>query len=263
MMIDRHWIKRAMATAVASTVCFAIAGGMANAADKVTVFAAASMKNALDNANKGWSEQTSKHVTASYAASSALAKQIEAGAPADVFISADLDWMSYLSDKKLVKEGTNANWLGNRIVLVAPKDAAKPVDIKQGFDLAGLLGGGKLAMGAPDTVPAGRYGKAALVKLGTWTAVEKSVAGAESVRAALALVSRGEAPYGIVYATDAAADPGVAVVGTFPEDSHPPIIYPIAILSESKAADASDYVDYLRSPKAAPFFEKEGFTVLK
>ncbi len=229
------------------------------AQEKVTVFAAASMKNALDNANKAWGHE----VTVSYAASSALAKQIEGGAPADVFISADLDWMKYLSDKKLVKDDTRSDWLGNRIVLVAQKDAVKPVEIKPGFDLAGLLKGGKLAMGEPKSVPAGKYGKAALEKLGVWSSVEKDVASAESVRAALALVSRGEAPYGIVYQTDAAADPGVSVVGTFPDDSHPPIIYPVAILSESKSPDALAYLDYLRSAKAAPFFEKEGFTVLK
>jgi molybdate transport system substrate-binding protein len=253
------------AAVLAAAVFVVVTGAInpATAQEKVTVFAAASMKNALDAANKAWTGEAGKEVTASYAASSALAKQIEAGAPADVFISADLDWMKYVSDKKLVKEDTKSNWLGNRIVLVAEKANAKPVEIKAGFDLAGLLNGGKLAMGAPDSVPAGKYGKAALEKLGTWASVEKSVAGAESVRAALALVSRGEAPYGIVYATDAAADPGVAVVGTFPEDTHPPIIYPIAILSDSKSADAGAYVDYLKSAKAAPFFESQGFTVLK
>ncbi len=170
----------------------------------------------------------------SYAASSALAKQIESGAPADIFISADLDWMDYVAKKDLVNEGTRANLLGNRIVLVTAKDKVKQVDIKQGFDLSGLLGDGRLAMGEVKSVPAGKYGKAALEKLGVWTSVESKVAGAESVRAALALVSRGEAPYGIVYQTDAAADEGVAIVGTFPADSHPPIIYPIAMLAEQQ-----------------------------
>ena len=257
MIINRRsWLGAVVATAAAAFLSLA---APAAAQEKVTVFAAASMKNALDNANKAWG----KEVTVSYAASSALAKQIEGGAPADIFISADLDWMKYVSDKKLVKEGTKTNWLGNRIVIVAAKDNAKPIDIKQGFDLAGLLKGGKLAMGEPNAVPAGKYGKAALEKLGVWASVEKSVASAESVRAALALVSRGEAPYGIVYATDAAADPGVVVVGKFPEDTHPPIIYPIAVLSESKAKDAAAYLEFLKSAKAAPFFEKEGFTVLK
>ncbi|MDP9591314.1 molybdate ABC transporter substrate-binding protein [Shinella sumterensis] len=233
------------------------------AAEKVTVFAAASLKNALDAANAAWQAETGNETAVSYAASSALAKQIEAAAPADLFISADLAWMDYVAEKKLIKDETRSNLLGNRIVLVAPKDAAKAVDIKEGFDLAGLVGDGKLAMGAVDSVPAGKYGKAALEKLGVWPSVESKVAGAESVRAALALVSRGEAPYGIVYETDAAADPGVAIVGTFPEDSHPPIIYPVAILAESRSPAAAAYLDFLKSEKAAPFFTGQGFTVLK
>ncbi|WP_439629673.1 molybdate ABC transporter substrate-binding protein [Shinella sp.] len=235
----------------------------AAAAEKVTVFAAASLKNALDAANAAWSKETGNETTVSYAASSALAKQIEAAAPADLFISADLAWMDYVAEKKLIKDDTRVNLLGNRIVLVAPKDKASTVEIKEGFDLAGLVGDGKLAMGAVETVPAGKYGKAALEKLGVWSSVEGKVAGAESVRAALALVSRGEAPYGIVYQTDAAADPGVAVVGTFPEDSHPPIIYPVAILNESKSAAAAAYLDFLKSEKAAPFFTEQGFSILK
>ena len=264
MNINRHsWVKFVVASAAAAFVTLASFAAPAAAQEKVTVFAAASMKNALDNANKAWGAQGGREVTVSYAASSALAKQIESGAPADIFISADLDWMKYLSDKKLVRQETRFNWLGNRIVLVAAKDAAKPVDIRPGFDLAGLLKGGRLAMGEPNAVPAGKYGKAALEKLGVWSSVEKRVASAESVRAALAFVSRGEAPYGIVYQTDAAADPGVAIVGTFPADTHPAIIYPIAILSESKSKDAPAYLDYLTSNKAAPFFEKEGFTVLE
>jgi len=233
------------------------------AAEKVTVFAAASLKNALDAANAAWQAETGNETTVSYAASSALAKQIEAAAPADLFISADLAWMDYVVEKKLIRDDTRSNLLGNRIVLVAPKDAAKAVDIKEGFDLAGLVGDGKLAMGAVDSVPAGKYGKAALEKLGVWPSVENKVAGAESVRAALALVSRGEAPYGIVYETDAAADPGVVIVGTFPEDSHPPIIYPVAILAESRSPAAAAYLDFLKSEKAAPFFTGQGFTILK
>ncbi|UNK39831.1 molybdate ABC transporter substrate-binding protein [Shinella sp. H4-D48] len=235
----------------------------AAAAEKVTVFAAASLKNALDAANAAWQAESGNETAVSYAASSALAKQIEAAAPADLFISADLAWMDYVAEKKLIKDDTRSNLLGNRIVLVAPKDKAEAVDIKEGFDLAGLVGDGKLAMGAVDSVPAGKYGKAALEKLGVWSSVEGKVAGAESVRAALALVSRGEAPYGIVYETDAAADPGVAVVGTFPEESHPPIIYPVAILSESQSPAAAAYLDFLKSEKAAPFFTQQGFTILK
>ncbi|WP_320201455.1 molybdate ABC transporter substrate-binding protein [Agrobacterium sp. rho-13.3] len=233
------------------------------AQEKVTVFAAASMKNALDAANAEWTKQSGNKTTVSYAASSALAKQIEGGAPADLFISADLAWMDYVAGKKLIKEDTRTNLLGNRLVLVAPADKATPVEIKQGFDLAKLVGDGKLAMGAVDSVPAGKYGKAALEKLGVWSSVEGKVAGAESVRAALVLVSRGEAPYGIVYQTDAAADQGVKIVGSFPQESHEPIIYPVAILSESKSPAAAAYLDFLKSAKAAPFFEKQGFTILK
>lgn len=233
------------------------------AAEKVTVFAAASLKNALDAVNAEWQKEAGKETTVSYAASSALAKQIEAGAPADVFISADLAWMDYVAEKNLIKDDTRSNLLGNHIVLVTGKQDAAPVDIKHGFDLKGLLGGEKLAMGAVDSVPAGKYGKAALEKLGVWSSVEKNVAGAENVRAALLLVSRGEAPYGIVYKTDAGADKDVTVVGTFPEDSHPPIVYPIAITAESKNPDAAAYVEFVKSAEAAALFEPQGFTVLK
>lgn len=237
--------------------------GPSLAAEKVTVFAAASLKNALDDVTAAWKAESGKDVTTSYAASSALAKQIESGAPADIFVSADLDWMDYLAGKKLIKEDTRKSLLGNSIVLVASKDKAEPVELKKGLDLAKLLGDGRLAMGAVDSVPAGKYGKAALESLGIWSSVESKVAGAESVRAALLLVSRGEAPYGIVYKTDAAADKEVAIVGTFPEDSHKPIVYPIAILADSKNADAVSLLDYIKSNKAVPLFEKQGFTVLK
>jgi molybdate transport system substrate-binding protein len=259
----RHWIKLATAVVSAAWLGLAAISMPAMAADKITVFAAASMKNALDNADVAFNKETGKDVTVSYAASSALAKQLEGGAPADVFISADLDWMDYVAKKKLIKDDTRKNLLGNQIVLVAPKDKAKPVDIKEGMDLAGLLGDGRLAMGQVDSVPAGKYGKAALEKLKLWSSVENKVAGAESVRAALLLVSRGEAPYGIVYQTDAAADPGVAIVGTFPEDSHPPIIYPVALTAGSANPDAAAYLEFLKSDKAAEFFKHEGFVVLK
>ncbi|KAA3510366.1 molybdate ABC transporter substrate-binding protein [Agrobacterium rosae] len=262
-ILRRTLIRTTLAAVIGSVVATAGMSAPAFAQDKVTVFAAASMKNALDAANAEWAKETNNEATVSYAASSALAKQIEAGAPADLFISADLAWMDYVAGKKLIKEDTRTNLLGNRLVLVAPADKAKPVEIKQGFDLAKLVGDGKLAMGAVDSVPAGKYGKSALEKLGVWSSVESKVAGAESVRAALVLVSRGEAPYGIVYQTDAAADQGVKIVGTFPQDSHEPIIYPVAILSESKSPAAAAYLEFLKSAKAAPFFEKQGFTILK
>lgn len=262
-ILRRTLIRTTLAAVIGSVMATIGLSTSAFAQDKVTVFAAASMKNALDAANAEWARETSNEARVSYAASSALAKQIEAGAPADLFISADLAWMDYVAGKKLIKENTRTNLLGNRLVLVAPADKATPVDIKQDFDLAKLVGDGKLAMGAVDSVPAGKYGKAALEKLGVWSSVEGKVAGAESVRAALVLVSRGEAPYGIVYQTDAAADPGVKIVGTFPQDSHEPIIYPVAILSDSKSPVGAAYLEFLKSAKAAPFFEKQGFTILK
>lgn len=263
MIKRRDWLKGLVLALGLAWAGAMVAPTTAQAEEKVTVFAAASLKNALDAVNDEWRKQSGKETTVSYAASSALAKQVEQGAPADVFISADIAWMDYLADKKLIKDDTRSNLVGNRIVLVTGKADAAPVEIKQGFDLASLVGDGRLAMGAVDSVPAGRYGKAALEKLGAWKAVEPKVAGVESVRAALLLVSRGEAPYGIVYQTDAAADPGVKVVGTFPEDSHPPIIYPIAITAESQSSDAAAYLDFVKSAKAAALFEKQGFTVLK
>ena len=200
--------------------------------------------------------------TISYAASSALAKQIEQGAPAQMFISADLDWMDYVAQKNLIKPDTRSNLLGNRIVLIAPKDKAQPIEIKPGFDLAKVLGDGRLSMANVDAVPAGKYGKAALEKLGVWASVSSKIAQAENVRAALLLVSRGEAPAGIVYQTDAAADPNVKIIGTFPEDTHPPIIYPIALTANADHPDAAAFLAYIKSAKAKPLFEAQGFTVL-
>lgn len=227
------------------------------------VFAAASMKNALDEAAADWAKATGKPAPKiSYAASSALAKQIEQGAPADLFISADLDWMDYVANKGLIDADTRVNLLGNRIVLITPRDSSVSIQPRQGFDLANALGGGKLAMGNVDAVPAGKYGKAALEKLGAWDGVKGSVAQAENVRAALLLVARGEAPLGIVYSTDAAAEPNVKIVGTFPEDSHKPIVYPVAVTKEPRSPDARAFLDYLKSSRARPAFEKQGFTVL-
>ncbi|MBM6595229.1 molybdate ABC transporter substrate-binding protein [Microvirga pudoricolor] len=240
----------------------ALPPGAAWAKDLV-VFAAASMKNALDEASAGYAKATGEAAPKiSYAASNTLAKQIEAGAPADLFVSADLDWMDYLAQRNLIRPDTRVSLLGNSLVLVAPKDDAKPIAVGPGLDLASRLGDGRLAMGNVDAVPAGKYGKAALEKLGAWPSARDKIAQADSVRAALLLVSRGEAPLGIVYRTDAAADPGVAVVGTFPADSHPPIVYPVAVTKESSHPGAAAFLDYLRSPAARPIFEKQGFTVL-
>jgi molybdate transport system substrate-binding protein len=229
----------------------------------VLVFAAASLKNALDDVNGEYQRQTGRKVVVSYASSPTLAKQIEAAAPADVFISADLDWMDYLAQRRLIKPETRRNLLGNRLVLIGPAGAQRDVTVSPGFPLASLLGSGRLAMADPDSVPAGKYGKAALEHLGVWATVGARIARAENVRAALALVSRGEAPLGIVYQTDAAADPKVKVVGFFAEDSHPPITYPVAAVAASTAGTTAAYLEFLRSAAAKPYFEKQGFTALK
>src|SRR5712664_3302837 len=227
------------------------------------VFAAASLKNALDDVAAQWQRESGKKVVISYAASNTLIKQIEQGAPADMFISADLDWMDYGQQNNLINAQTRANLLGNRLVLVAPKDATSTLNITRGFDLASALKGGRLSMANVDAVPAGKYGKTALEKLGAWDGVKDKIAQADNVRAALLLVSRGEAPLGIVYKTDAAADPKVRIVDSFPDDSHPPIIYPVAVIAASANPDAAAYLAYLRSPAAAAAFEKQGFAVLK
>ena len=234
-----------------------------SAEDKtLTVFAAASMKNALDDIDAAFTAKTGVKVNASYAASSTLAKQIEQGAPADIFVSADTDWMDYAVGKKNINESTRVNLLGNSIVLIAPKDSKiDTVTIGPGFDLAKLAGDGKIATGDVKSVPVGKYAKAALEKLGAWSAAEPKFAMAESVRAALTLVARGEAAIGIVYSTDAKVEPGVKVIGTFPADSHPPIIYPVAATSTAKP-EANAYLDYLRSSVAKAMLEKYGFTYL-
>jgi len=228
----------------------------------LTVFAAASMKNALDDINAAYTAKTSVKITASYAASSTLARQIEQGAPADVFISADTDWMDYAIGKNIINAPTRVDLLGNTIVLIAPKDSKiENVDIGPGFDLAKLAGDGKIATGDVSSVPVGKYAKAALEKLGAWHAAEPKFAMADSVRAALTLVARGEAALGIVYLTDARIEPNVKVVGTFPADLHPAIIYPIAATSTAKPGTA-DYLAFLRSSTAKAIFEKYGFKFL-
>ena len=244
-------------------VLFAGPLGAAAQGRDLLVFAAASLKNALDDVNAEYQRQTGRKVVVSYAASPTLAKQIESAAPADVFISADLDWMDYLAQRKLIKPETRRNLLGNRIVLISPAGSRQDVKITHGFPLATLLGTGRLAMADPDSVPAGKYGKAALEQLGAWASVQGRLARAENVRAALALVSRGEAPFGVVYQTDAAADPKVQIVGHFPEDTHPPITYPIAAVTASSAPATAAYLEFLRSASARPLFERQGFAVLR
>ncbi len=251
--------KRAFLVAAAA----AVGAPRVSAQDRsVTVFAAASMKNALDDANAAFTRQTGIKVVASYAATSALVRQIEQGAPADVFVSADLQWMERAGKNKLVKAGTRVDLLGNRLVLIAPADAkATEVRLARGLDLAKLLGDGRLVTGDVKAVPVGRYAKAALEHLGLWASVEPRLAMVENVRAALALVARGEAPFGIVYETDAKVEPRVKIVGVFPEGSHPPVTYPIAETAQAKP-DATAYLNFIRSQAAKAIFERYGFGFL-
>jgi molybdate transport system substrate-binding protein len=235
---------------------------VAAAQDTLTVFAAASMKNALDDANAAFTAATGIKVSASYAASSALAKQLEAGAPADVFISADLEWMDYAASKKNVDPATRINLLGNKLVLIAGKDS-KIADVKiaQGLDIAKLAGNDRIAVADVNSVPAGKYAKTALTNLGAWAAAEPKLAQAENVRATLAFVARGETPIGIVYATDAKVEPKVKIVGVFPDGSHPPVIYPVAATATARPA-AARYLQFLKTQQAKTIFERYGFSFL-
>ncbi|HLY45135.1 MAG TPA: molybdate ABC transporter substrate-binding protein [Stellaceae bacterium] len=254
--------RRTMLAGGAALAAVAMLRAAAAAPERpVLVFAAASLKNALDAIAAKWQGETGGRATISYAASSLLAKQIENGAPADLFISADLQWMDYLQQRKLIDPKSRVDLLGNRLVLIAAKDSALAVTIAPGFALARLLGDGRLAMADPAAVPAGIYGKAALEKLRVWPAVAGRVAAAENVRAALALVARGEAPLGIVYQTDAAVEPGVRIVAAFPPDSVPPIVYPMA-LTPAAPKDAAAFALYLRGPLARALFEAQGFSVI-
>jgi len=256
---------------VRSSVIFgilALAGGTllpapapAQGAD-VTVFAAASLKTALDEVLAGWTRETGRRATVSYAASSALARQIEQGAPADIFISADLDWMDYLGARNLIDAPSRLSLLGNRLVLVAARESPAAVTIAPGLPLAAALEDGRLALAGVEAVPAGKYAKAALEALGVWESVRRQTAQAENVRAALALVARGETPLGIVYETDARSDPAVRVVGRFPETAHPPIVYPAALVAGAKGVAAAALLQHLRSPAALAIFEAQGFTPL-
>ena len=231
-------------------------------AGEITVFAAASLTNAMAEVEERFEAATGHDVTVSLAGSSALARQIQQGAPADVYISANPGWMDVLEADGLVEEGTRVDLLTNSLALVAADPGAGPVGIGRDMDLAGLLGEGRLAMALVDAVPAGIYGKAALESLGLWEDVEAQVAQADNVRAALAFVATGEAPYGIVYATDAAAEDDVTVVGTFPAGTHPPILYPAAALNQSDNPLTRPFLDFLRGPDARAAFERQGFAVV-
>lgn len=228
---------------------------------RLTVYAAASLKNALDEVNAAFRASGGPAVTASYAASSTLARQIEQGAQADVFVSADSRWMDYLGERRLLRPNSRHNLLSNRLALIAPKGSAVRLPPAPGFPILRALGPGRLAMANLD-VPAGRYGQAALMSLGVWPAVRNRVAFAENVRAAMMFVARGEAPLGIVYDTDALVEPNVRIVGIFPPGTHPAIVYPAAIAAASKNPASGPYLAFLRGPKAAAIFRKYGFKAL-
>jgi molybdate transport system substrate-binding protein len=225
------------------------------------VLAAASLQEALGEAADAWARQRHPRPVLSFAGSSALARQVEAGAPADLFISADEAWMDHIDQRGLLASGSRRVIAGNRLVLIAPLDSPVTLRIAKGFPLARALGAGRLAMADPAAVPAGRYGRAALEALGVWAVVDPRVVRSENVRAALALVERGEAPLGIVYATDAAASRKVRVVGVFPASSHPPIRYPAAQLKTAKAKDASAFLAFLGSRQARVILARHGFSV--
>jgi molybdate transport system substrate-binding protein len=254
--------RRSFLLSVAAAVSMSLAAALpASAAEKLVVFAAASLKGSLDDVAKLYEKKSGDTVAISYAASGPLAKQIEAAAPADVFISADTKWMDYVVKAGAVKKDAVVTLLGNRLVLVAAKDSTISLKIGKGFDLAGALGSSRLAMGEVKSVPAGTYGKDALEYYGIWKDVEKKAAFAENVRAALKLVTTGEAPLGIVYETDAKADKGVKIVDTFGEESHKPIVYPAAPIAASKSPSTKAFFDFLKGPEAAAVFKKAGFTV--
>lgn len=230
----------------------------------VVVFAAASLQTALNAVAGAWQKETGQRVIVSYAASSALARQLDQGAPADIFASADLAWMDWAQQRNLVKSGSRKTLLANTLVLIEP--AAQPATelaIAPGFPLAAAIGDSRLATGNTRSVPVGRYAQAALAALGVFDQVSPRIAGTDNVRAALALVARGEARFGIVYATDARTEPRVRVVGTFPATSHPPVHYPFALTARPANPDAAAFLAYLSSPAAARIFEAEGFSMMR
>jgi molybdate transport system substrate-binding protein len=245
------------------TAC--IIGTQAGAADEdkpsITVFAAASLTNVLQELGDGFTKDASIPVRFSFAASPALARQIENGSRADVFFSADLEWMDYLESRKLIQPATRHDVVGNQLVLIAPADSRIVLKIQPHFALAATLGKGRLATGDPDSVPVGRYAHEALANLGVWDEVSARLVRADSVRSALAFVDRGEAALGIVYATDALIDKKVRVVDAFPAATHMPIVYPVALTMGAKA-DAAKFLAYIRGPAGSVAFQHHGFTPL-
>jgi molybdate transport system substrate-binding protein len=259
-----------LAVAIAAAVFLSSAGQgetpmTASAADTdkpVIVFAATSLKTALDAVAAAWKIHRGKEASIVYASSGTLAKQIEQGAPADIFLSADRKWMDYLDKAKLIHAGTRRKLLGNKLVLVAPRDADNKLKIANGFDLAAATGDGRIAICALNLGSGGIYAKEALESLGVFASVEPKLAQADTIRNALTLVSRGEAKFGIVFATDAKADPKVKVVGTFPASSHSPIVYPVALVAASANPDAAFFLSYLTSQAATNIFTEQGFEML-
>jgi molybdate transport system substrate-binding protein len=235
----------------------ALAGG---APSTLLVFAAASLTNALDELGSAYTQATDQPVKFSYAASSALARQMESGARADVFLSADEDWMNYVEQRHLIRSDSRANLLGNRLVLVAPADSTSTLKVTARFGLRAALQDGRLAVADPDSVPAGKYARAALTSLGVWDDVADHLVRGDSVRTALAFVDRGESPFGIVYETDALIDRKVRVIDHFPDNSHAPIVYPVAVALEAQPG-AQQFVDFLRGPVGRAVFVKHGFTM--
>ena len=244
-------------------LCATTSHAQSSAAPQLTVFAAASLKDAMDEAGAAWQRRSGQVVRTAYAGSSALARQIEQGAPADVFISADQDWMDWLQQRRLIDARSRHDLLGNTLVLVAPaRSNAQPLRLSKGTDLRQLLGrNGRIALALTSSVPAGKYAKAAFESLGMWTALQSRTAEADNGRAALLLVSRGEAPLGVVYASDAKADPGVRVLATFPAGTHPKIVYPVARIASSRNPHAAAFVHWLQSADADAIFRKHGFSV--
>jgi molybdate transport system substrate-binding protein len=228
----------------------------------IVVFAAASLKTALDAIAAAFEKETGNKLSITYASSAVLAKQIDQAAPADIFISADLQWMDYVEKANLIKPLTRRNLLGNKLVLVEQAELDTKLEIEKGFDLAGVTGDGKIAVCTIASCPAGVYAKESLESLGVFASVEPKLAQAENVRAALALVARGEARFGIVYATDAKAEPKVRVVGTFPEQSHKPIVYPVALVATSTNPAAPKAISFLSSQAATKIFLAQGFGIL-
>ena len=240
----------------------ALASGCVPASGPLTVFAAASLQESLSAAGAAWTATSETPVRFVFGASSAIARQIHEGAPADVMVSADEDWMDWLAARGGIVPATRRRLLSNRLVLIAPAESMSTLKVAPGMPLATSLGAGRLALADPIAVPAGRYARAALTSLGVWTSVEGRLLPAENVRAALAYVARGEAPLGVVYATDARAEPKVRVVGVFPESSHPPIVYPGAVTAGSHNSSAAAFLDFLQGPRAGPIFKGYGFGVL-